>query len=356
MKKLIFALLFLSITLTTTTISIAKEEYELMESLPFIDSDGDKHVTFGEYLLGIFKLLIATVGIASLLLIAIGGYMYIISAGNQARASNAKEIIWNAIIGLIVALFVGILFLTINPDILKFNPTGPKAVVGKKPAGYFPSAGGNDFEGESGGGTQTTSAPAPTSLPDGCSKYKDTFNSASGGNKQFGCLLYAIGTQESSGCQPNKKSGAGACGIMQFMPSTGARYGLGTCKLLNDNPEKSIIAAAKLFDYHRGILSKYHFSGTSMGLLNHQTGTDFTVGPYTYDTGNDDLIASYNAGAGTKSGSGKKGPFAKSKDCPGLPVWQCNVNDNGRRGFKQTRDYVKKVQAYQKMCLEQNKL
>ncbi len=352
MKKIIFVILFLSTILTTPDItSASNEKYKLMESLPFIGSAGDDTITFGKYLVGIYHLTLASIVIAALLMIVIGGYYYITSAGNQARAGNAKEIIWNAIIGLVIAFFVGILFITINPDILKFSPTGPKALVGKKPKGYVPSAGGHDYEGENGGGTQTSSDPAPTSLPDGCSKYKDTFNKASGGDKEFGCLLYGIGTQESSGCKPNMKSGAGACGIMQFMPSTGAKYGLGTCSALLNNPEKSIMAAAKFFNHNRAILKKYKFS--DMGTSNNLSGATVTVGPYTYHRGNDDLIASYNAGAGTKSGSGKKGPFAPSKDCPGMPVWQCHINNSG---FKETRDYVKKVQAYQKMCLEQNKL
>ena len=359
MKKIILSTLLLLVIIVIPSTTFARENYKLMESIPFIGTAGIETVTFPKYLLGIFKFIIASVIVGSLLMITIGGYLYIVSAGNQARSGHAKEIIWNALTGLVIALFVGILFLTINPDIMTFNPVNPKKIIGQAPSSlgsFFPPPGGKERVATSGGGNDTTAKPAPVSLPSGCDSYKATFNSASGGDKVFGCLLYGIGTQESSGCKPNMESPVGACGIMQFMPSTGAKYGLGTCAALKSNPEKSIKMAAKLFNHHRGILAKYSFTDATVGLSNSQSGTAVTVGPYTYDNGNDDLIASYNAGAGTKSGSGKKGPFAKSSDCPGKPVWQCNINDNGRKGFKETRNYVRAVQAYQKMCLDQNKL
>ena len=100
----------------------AYEKYKLLETIPFIGVEGSTDIDLSKYLLGVFNLSISIVGIAALLMIVIGGYYYIISAGNQARASNAKEIIWNAVIGLVIVLFVGILFLTINPDMLKFAP------------------------------------------------------------------------------------------------------------------------------------------------------------------------------------------------------------------------------------------
>ncbi len=331
------------------------EKYKLLESIPFIGTQGSSDINFSTYLLGIFKFAIASVAIASLVMITIGGYLYIISAGNQSRSGHAKEIIWNALIGLIVSFFVGILFLTINPDIMIFNPLGPSRLLGQAPSnidGYFSSANGREKIGEDGGGIQTESDPAPVNLPTGCDNYKSDFNSASSGDKNFGCLLYAIGTQE-SGCNPNAESGVGACGMMQFLPSTGSKYGLGTCAALKSNPKKSIEIAARFMNSNGRILRNYTFDHASIGSSNMQSGTMITVGPYHYDTGNDDLIASYNAGAGTKSKSGKKGPFAKSSDCPGLPVWQCHIDNEG---FKETRDYVKKVQAYQKMCLDQNKL
>lgn len=56
-------------------------------------------------------------------------------------------------------------------------------------------------------------------------------------------LLHAVAKQESS-YNPNAVSSAGAQGIMQFMPGTGARYGLAT-RADRMNPEKSIKAGAR---------------------------------------------------------------------------------------------------------------
>ncbi len=120
MKKNLL-LLFLGIILLPS-IAFAEEKYKLLETIPFIGTQGSSNVNLSIYLLGVFKFAIATVGIASLIMITIGGYFYIISAGNQAKNGHAKEIIWNALLGLIIVFFVGIIFLTINPDMLEFLP------------------------------------------------------------------------------------------------------------------------------------------------------------------------------------------------------------------------------------------
>ena len=108
----------------------AYEKYKLLETIPFIGTQGSSDINLSKYLLGVYHLTLASIIIAALLMIVIGGYYYITSAGNQARAGNAKEIIWNAIIGLVIAFFVGILFITINPDILKFSPKFNSKIIG----------------------------------------------------------------------------------------------------------------------------------------------------------------------------------------------------------------------------------
>lgn len=69
----------------------------------------------------IYKFLIWTVGIAALLMLTIGGFMYMTSAGNQAAAGTAKKIIRDALLGLVIVLFTWVLLNLINPDLVKIN-------------------------------------------------------------------------------------------------------------------------------------------------------------------------------------------------------------------------------------------
>ena len=125
MKKYLFVLVVVfCFSFSSVSIVLADKtlKYELIEPLPLVKTNTD----FPHYLESLFKLTIATIAVAALLMIVIGGYYYIISAGNQSKISSAKEIIWNSILGLVVVMFIGILFYTINSDILHFKPAFPE--------------------------------------------------------------------------------------------------------------------------------------------------------------------------------------------------------------------------------------
>lgn len=67
-------------------------------NLPNVTADQGKLDT-------VLNILFAIIGAASVIMIIIGGFMYVTSAGNADRSKKAKNIILYAIIGLIVALF-----------------------------------------------------------------------------------------------------------------------------------------------------------------------------------------------------------------------------------------------------------
>ncbi|MFA5993510.1 MAG: lytic transglycosylase domain-containing protein, partial [Parcubacteria group bacterium] len=206
---------------------------------------------------------------------------------------------------------------------------------------------------QSGGGATGTSTSTgittgPSTTPLGtiskeCDKYDSMFQSA-GGDKDTQCLLKAIAMQESScnagvGC-----NGVGSCGLMQIQPATAGM----TSSQLND-PQTSINKAAELLRTNQRLISGQTYFTASQGTAPGTTTT--TYGNNTYSTGNDDLIASYNAGGGAKATTAeKKGPFKQSTDCPTppTPAWQCDKNPGG---FAETQAYVQKVQGYQKQCL-----
>lgn len=81
----------------------------------------EKSGNFVDYMQSIYKFALWTVGIAALLMLMIGGFMYMTSAGNQANAGTAKKIITDALLGLVVVLFAWVILYLINPDLTKIN-------------------------------------------------------------------------------------------------------------------------------------------------------------------------------------------------------------------------------------------
>ncbi len=89
--------------------------YELLEKVPW------EGTTFPAYIVGVYKFAVAFVAIAALLMITIGGFYYITSAGNQAQAGTAKTIVKDALLGLIVVFVTWLILHTINPDLVEIK-------------------------------------------------------------------------------------------------------------------------------------------------------------------------------------------------------------------------------------------
>jgi len=292
---------------------------------------GQTSVDAGDYLTTLYKYGIGVAGALAVIVFAIGGIHYMFP-GHEGKG---KTFMTNAVSGIVLALAAYLILNTINPDFLKMSVT-LQGVTVSAIAAPPPGAGG-----EPDGGGVSVPGTIPTTLPTGCKNYIDVFKSAGAD----GCLLYGIASQE-SGCNPNAgPSSAGACGMMQFLPSTAGK----SCEWLKTHPEESVRMAADYLAKSRSTLSGY--TQFQIGNRYTQSNVTVTVGAYTYDAGNDDLIASYNAGYGTKTASGKKGPFAVSSSCASrngtIPVWQCDI---GTDGYTQTRNYVRRVQAFQDQC------
>ncbi|MDQ1283822.1 MAG: hypothetical protein QG620_170 [Patescibacteria group bacterium] len=96
----------------------AQFTYTPMEKIPGFETAGGD---FPAYILAIYRFGLWTVGIAALLMISVGGYMYITSAGNNAQTGKAKGIITDAIIGVLLALTSYLLLYTINPDLVQIK-------------------------------------------------------------------------------------------------------------------------------------------------------------------------------------------------------------------------------------------
>ena len=127
--------------------------YVPMEEIPGFGRPTD----FFDYVQALYNFGIAAIGIAALIMLGIGGFMYITSAGNASRMETAKEYIWDAIIGLILALSAYLILYTINPDLVRLiRPTvTPVPIVGP------PSAPPAGIPGPPGGGA-TAGCPYPS--------------------------------------------------------------------------------------------------------------------------------------------------------------------------------------------------
>ena len=119
MKKNVFLIIAITVFLLAPAgISMAQYTYIPMEKIPGFEGEP---TDFPNFLLSITKFAIWTVGIAALLMITIGGFWYMTSAGNTSQAETAKKIITDALLGLIVALAAWLLLYVINPDLVNVN-------------------------------------------------------------------------------------------------------------------------------------------------------------------------------------------------------------------------------------------
>ncbi len=93
---------------------------------------------FLKYLEGLYKFGIAISAILAVFMISYGAFNYIItSAGNAAKMADSKEMILNAIFGLILALIAFLILFIVNPDLVSglINdvPTVEQMVKGTAP-------------------------------------------------------------------------------------------------------------------------------------------------------------------------------------------------------------------------------
>ena len=308
--------------------------------------------------------------ILAILAIVIGAIMYIISAGDSGAMESAKNVIKQALWGVVIVLGA---WLIVNTVLWLF---AKKADLGIGVTNWYDFQ--CDANGGSGGGGGGTVPDGPTictsfiystwsecengsqfriitsqrpsgcsggspgpltqvctpdddgdeKIPKECQDYEDAFDQASAGDRNTKCLMVGIAMTESNCNASIPSSSHGACGIMQMKPSTANM----TCEAMSANPKESILKATEIYNNYKSNISAYESK-------------------YGYDIGLDDSIAAYNAGTGDGVNSdGTKQPFALSVDCPSpiTPAWQCPINPGG---FKETQDYVEKVQGYQDSCL-----
>lgn len=119
MKKNITIFTLTIIIFLSFSVCFAEESsnYTLIEDLPGV---GDTP-TLSEYISGAIKIGIILAAILAVVMIVVAGFMYITAGGNTGTVEKAKSYIWNAIIGLLIAVSYYLILNTINPNLLNIK-------------------------------------------------------------------------------------------------------------------------------------------------------------------------------------------------------------------------------------------
>lgn len=186
--------------------------YTPMETIPGFGAPTD----FPSYIVAVYKFGLWTIGISALLMITLGGYIYLTSAGNASQVGKAKGIITDAIIGLIMAITSWLLLYTINPDLVQIPALSSSSSSS--------SSSSQDSTGKTGDTTTpTTPSSNPVSTSD-CSEINDAVNNNSSGIDPTLLKTVMAGGE---GCNKSLSSdGYGSCGYSQALPSIRTACGI----------------------------------------------------------------------------------------------------------------------------------
>ncbi|MBP6929535.1 MAG: hypothetical protein KBB77_01210 [Candidatus Moranbacteria bacterium] len=127
----VFSFLVLSLSLATPVAQAL--DYQLLEKIPF--TNNIKGSDLPGYVSAIYKAALVIVTLSAVLMVSVGGFMYLTSAGNTASMGTAKGIIYDSLIGLVIALSAWLILYIINPDLVQISLKGlPTVTVTNAPA------------------------------------------------------------------------------------------------------------------------------------------------------------------------------------------------------------------------------
>ena len=115
-------LLLLLLAVSATFAYPAYAQYTPMVRIPGLTASGS--INLSMYLVGLYNFMVSIVGIVAVMMMIVGGMRYITAAGSSTAISDAKDIISNAVSGLVIAIFAWIIVAAINPDVLFIKKPG----------------------------------------------------------------------------------------------------------------------------------------------------------------------------------------------------------------------------------------
>ncbi|MBI2475524.1 N-acetylmuramoyl-L-alanine amidase [Candidatus Uhrbacteria bacterium] len=90
---------------------------------PVLQKGGNLSINFlADYIQGVYIYLLSIAAIIAVVYMMIGGLRWVLAAGGASNIGEAKTMIKNAVIGLVLLLSVVLILETVNPQLATFNP------------------------------------------------------------------------------------------------------------------------------------------------------------------------------------------------------------------------------------------
>jgi uncharacterized membrane protein len=122
MKKYLF-LIILICFLLLPNISLAIHlnlHYPVFPGAPDINQDENQNLN--QIVAWFYYFIVAVAGLAAFIMLVIGGFKWLTSAGNPAAISDAKDQITKALLGLLIILASWLILQVINPELTILPP------------------------------------------------------------------------------------------------------------------------------------------------------------------------------------------------------------------------------------------
>src|SRR3989338_9593686 len=119
-----------------------KDSFKAVEPVSCSDQSGQTCLEIswiGDYISAIYRYGLGLAAILAVVMIMVGGFLWLTSGGNQNQVSRAKEFIVSALTGLLLALFSFMILYTVNPRLVRLEPISikyPEAVKTLKEGGF----------------------------------------------------------------------------------------------------------------------------------------------------------------------------------------------------------------------------
>ena len=123
-----------------------KDSFKAVEPVSCSDQSGQTCLEIswiGDYISAIYRYGLGLAAILAVVMIMVGGFLWLTSGGNQNQVSRAKEFIVSALTGLLLALFSFMILSTVNPRLVDLEPLivskpEEEVVSSKTETGAFP--------------------------------------------------------------------------------------------------------------------------------------------------------------------------------------------------------------------------
>jgi len=139
-----FSFLFLKLAYSPTRAEADWKIPELQITIPGMDkltqpsacpNDSSKMCVnwIGQYIAGIYRYAVGVIGILAVVVMMVGGIMWIIAGGNTSRVSEAKAWLEASITGLVLTLCSYLILVQINPALVNLKALGVGQPTAKPP-------------------------------------------------------------------------------------------------------------------------------------------------------------------------------------------------------------------------------